>query len=162
MLSWSFPCSWEPFYWILFLCLASHVLMKALVHQEFTLINSFTWLSRAGVVSHPQFRTRFSFLTEFQFKFCTRLSPRKSSPQAWFYRISLPTEFHIFCFSFRVIVSLTEWIHFIFSGGTPGINFRCYCTPLFWVHIILGGRWNSLFTVSGCQWLGNLVFGFLS
>ena len=33
--------------------------------------------------------SRFSLLTEFQFKFCTRLSPRKSSPQAWFYRISL-------------------------------------------------------------------------
>ena len=41
---WSFLCSRQPFYWILFLRLASHVLMKALVHQEFTLINSFTWL----------------------------------------------------------------------------------------------------------------------
>ena len=32
---WSFLCSRpQPFYWILFLCLASHVLMKALFHQE--------------------------------------------------------------------------------------------------------------------------------
>ena len=95
----------------------------------------------------------FFLLTEFQFTFCTRLSPRKFSPQAWFYRISLPTEFHILCFSFRVMVSLAEWIYFIFSGGSPGINFRCYCTLLFWVCVILGGRWNSLSTVSGCGWV---------
>ena len=48
--------------------------------------------------------------------------------------------------SFRVIVGLTEWIHFTFSGGNPGTNFRCYCPLLVWVCIILGGRWNSLFT----------------
>ena len=59
-------------------------------------------MCRTGGVSHPQFRTRFSFLTEFQFKFCTRLSPRKSSPQAWFYRISLLTDrvpYFLFFFS---------------------------------------------------------------
>ena len=154
MLSWSFFCGWSrSFTWLWPRIIILRVGLAFVCPLNWTFYFLVVFVSSVVHELSHIFDLGPVFPFQLYFKFCTGLWPRKRSFRVFLYlRRSI-----FFVFLFALWSVWPSGFTFLFRGS-PGINFRCYRTLLFWMCIILGGRWNSFYGLR--LWLSHLVLGF--